>query len=77
MIEEAGQLALRRGEWKYIKPRGGKRKRGPAKAQLFNLKIDIGEQNNVIEEHPEIAKDMDALLQKLVDDKRVRPPAGS
>ncbi|MFT5122503.1 MAG: arylsulfatase A [Kiritimatiellia bacterium] len=70
MIEEAGTLALRKGDWKYI--RGGKGKRAPAKGELYNLKDDQGEQSNVIAQHPEMAKELETMLKKLVDGGRVR-----
>jgi arylsulfatase A-like enzyme len=71
MIEEARTLALRKGDWKFI--RGAKnKKRAPAKGQLFNLAKDIGEQQNVIDQHPELAKELDTQLQELVDKGRVR-----
>lgn len=61
MIEEARGLALRRGQWKYV------RGRGKQPGQLYNLKTDIGEQNNVAAEHPDVVDEMDELLQKLID----------
>jgi arylsulfatase A len=71
MIEEARTLALRKGDWKFI--RGAKnKKRAPAKGQLYNLAKDIGEQQNVIEQHPELAKELNTQLQGLVDKGRVR-----
>ena len=69
MIEEASVLALRRGEWKYIQP-GKKKKAAPA--QLYNLKKDVGEQDNIIADHPEIAESMDRQLNQLVEAGRVR-----
>ena len=59
MIEEAGALALRKGPWKYIAPR---RKGQP---QLYNLDSDIGEQENVIAEFPEVAERMSTMLESL------------
>lgn len=63
MIEEARVLGLRRGDWKYIQGKGKK------SAELYNLSTDIGEQNNVIKDHPSVAAEMQALLKKLVDAK--------
>ena len=62
-IEEAGMVALRRGDWKFI-PRKGKRK-----SELYNLKSDVGEQRNVLDDNPAVAAEMDALLKKLVASK--------
>ena len=70
MIEEARGLALRRGSWKYIAAGGGKKKGANKNApkpagQLYNLDTDRGEQTNLIEKHPRIAKEMADLLEKL------------
>lgn len=67
MIEEAGRgLALRHGNWKLIMLKGAKaRKNRPAKApvfELYNLARDIGEQKNLIDRHPEKAKQMKQIL---------------
>ena len=65
MIEEARGLALRKGNWKYIQANKGKKKhRTPA--QLYNLGDDIGEQSNIIDQHPEIAEQMEQQLQHFV-----------
>ena len=71
MIEEAGVLALRKGPWKFIQGKKGKR-RAPAKPELYDLDKDKGEQQNVIAKFPEIAREMEAQLDKLVADGRVR-----
>jgi len=85
MIEEAGQLALRQGSWKYVSTRrvgqssGKMKKKKGAKVktkvegELYNLKDDIAEKKNVIGNYPERAKKMADLLKKLVSDGRVRP----
>jgi arylsulfatase A len=80
MIEEAGQLALREGSWKYVSTRrtgqsSGKmkeKKGGKAEGELYNLKDDIAEKKNVIGNYPERGKKMADLLKKLVADGRVR-----
>ena len=36
--------------------------KGKKKAQLYNLKQDIGESQNLIEDHPEKAKKLEAIL---------------
>jgi arylsulfatase A-like enzyme len=77
MVEEAGIRALRRGDWKYIagspaRKRKGKEVKGRP-GRLFDLSKDVGEQNDIAAAHPEIVKEMSTLLQKLVDDGRIRP----
>jgi arylsulfatase A-like enzyme len=65
-IEEAGRsIALRQDYWKYITSTRKKNNSG----QLYNLKEDVGERNNVISQHPEIAKQMHTLLMKLFRSK--------
>ncbi len=63
IIEEAGMLALRCGPWKYVQAR----KKKPA--ELYNLSSDRGEQNNVIKTNETRARDMAALLKRLIDAK--------
>jgi len=67
LVEHAAGLALRKGTWKYIPPRGdGKGKaKGPAGPELFDLSSDLGETKNLAREKPELAKEMDDLLNQL------------
>jgi arylsulfatase A-like enzyme len=66
----AGVIAIRLNKWKYIEdkvlrpiPNGGPpRKPQP---QLFNLKQDPVEENNVIAEFPEIAMNMQEMLDRI------------
>jgi arylsulfatase A-like enzyme len=48
--------ALRDGQWKMIAKKG--------KAQLYDLKTDIAEKNNIIDKHPKRAKEMQAAIEK-------------
>jgi arylsulfatase A-like enzyme len=73
LIEQAGGLALRVGQWKYIE--ASKRPKINAEtntelgndsvAQLFDLAADPGESRNVAEQQPSRVKEMDALLQRI------------
>jgi arylsulfatase A len=78
-----GQLgAVRAGDWKLVL----KRKRGNEQisAGLYNLARDIGEQNDLSRQHPEIVRRLTALAEKSREDigdsvtgvtgKNVRPP---
>jgi len=63
-IEESrGTLGLRQGDWKYVA--GGGKKKGRTPGRLYNLKTDIGEQQDVAAEHPAIVKRMATLLETL------------
>ena len=73
------QTAVRNGDWKYHAREHFKVKetarnhKGPT---LYNLKDDIGESNNVIDQHPEIAERLAKVLEsnpnKRVTEERTR-----
>ena len=73
LIEHAGALALRVGNWKLIEPN-----KGPAvsqnvnievgnapQSQLYDLSADLAERKNVAAEQPDRVADMAARLQQL------------
>ncbi|HUU93838.1 MAG TPA: sulfatase [Phycisphaerae bacterium] len=75
--------AVRQGDWKYRmgtgRPRAKKGDKTPPpkpKAELYNLKEDIGEKTNLIEKHPDIAQRLAALMTQFDKDleKTSRPP---
>jgi len=82
MLEEAFTLAVRSGSWKYIAPqtkgtpdwlKNKKVETGLAlKPQLFDLKNDIGEEHNVIEKYPDLAKKMKKMLNNI-ENQATRP----
>lgn len=48
--------AVRQGDWKYVR-------RGPSRpAELFNLKTDIEERENVAKSHPQVVEQIERLL---------------
>lgn len=47
-----GRKAMRKGDWKLILPKKD------AEPLLFNLKEDLGENNNLAQEYPDVVKDM-------------------
>jgi len=61
MIEEAKILGLRQGNWKYIQ-----NKQEP---QIYNLKKDPSEQNNLIINFPAKAQEMDNTIQIIRKNK--------
>lgn len=77
LIEEAHTtLGIRLNNWKYIEP-----KDGPAifnmtniesglynLPQLYNLKNDIGEKQNLASQYPEKVKEMKTILQNIIED---------
>ncbi len=60
MLEEARGLAIRQGNWKFIR---GKGKSG---GNLYNLGNDISEQNDVAAKNPEITRQLKEKLEALV-----------
>jgi arylsulfatase A-like enzyme len=73
LVEQAGSLALRQGNWKYIEPGKGQ-KFSPATntetgndtvPQLYDLSKDLGEVTNLAEKNPERVKNMAAALQRI------------
>jgi arylsulfatase A-like enzyme len=81
LVEHAGVLSLIKGDWKYIEPGMGPRMNrnvnielgNDREPQLYNLKSDIGERHNVASEHPELVRELAALLKKIREDGHTRP----
>ena len=71
-----GMFALRQGDWKYIEglgsggftpPSSREPEEGEPPGQLYNLKDDPSEQNNVYADHPEVVERLKALLDTYRD----------
>lgn len=71
LVEHAGGLAIRAGDWKYIPERPGPKRtqntdtetgNDPA-VQLYNLASDPRETKNIASEHPDKVKELAALLE--------------
>lgn len=77
LVEHGASLALRKGTWKLIPARaasnGKKGKRAPAAAELYDLREDLGEVNNVAEKNPGIVAEMTAALERIRTSGRSRP----
>ena len=58
--ETGGRKALRKGDWKLV--RYNVLNPGETTTELYDLSKDIGEENNVAGEHPEIIKEMLELM---------------
>jgi len=76
MLEEAFSLSIRKNNWKYIEAFSGEMvpdwlankdiETGLMfEPQLFDLSKDIGEQNNLIEQYPEIAKELQEKITSI------------
>lgn len=64
--EHEENRAVRDDRWKLVAD-GGK------PWELYDMKVDRGEQNNVAAEHPDVVKKMAAAWDKYADENRVRP----
>ena len=66
--EFGGTRAVRAGNWKGVRRAvKGKKK---ARVELYDLSSDIGEQNDVASEHPELAKRIAAIMESAHVDPR-------
>lgn len=61
--ELGGRQALRKGDWKAIRLNVGSTDK--AKVELYNLRDDLHEDNNLAEQNPEITKELSLLMDKV------------
>ena len=54
-----GQQTIRVGDWKAVRQ---KMTRGNTDIELYNIATDIGEQNDVAAEHPEMVAKLDEMM---------------
>jgi arylsulfatase A-like enzyme len=80
---KGGNYGFREGDWKLQRHDSGKTRNlvvemeldntAVPQYQLFDLSTDAGEKKNVIEDHPDVAKRMEAELEGLIEAGRSRP----
>jgi hypothetical protein len=80
LVTQGGALGFIKGDWKYISPNNGPANTGVKLTnietgnfptpQLYNLREDIGEKNNLADKHPEKVKEMETLLKKTQQNSR-------
>ncbi|MCK5462244.1 MAG: sulfatase-like hydrolase/transferase, partial [Bacteroidales bacterium] len=77
-LSSRGKLAIKAGDWKYIDGLGSGGFTAPAylepveggpRGQLYNLKKDPLEQNNLYLEEPQMVRQLSELLNNIVDQK--------
>jgi arylsulfatase A-like enzyme len=80
IVEHANALSLIAGDWKVIEAHPGQKRNqtgnelgnDPA-PQLFNLRTDLAEQNNVAAQYPDKVRDLLAQLNQIRSSGRSRP----
>ncbi len=80
LILQGGALSLVQGDLKYITPSKGQplmkhvniETGNNPEPQLYDLKKDIGERQNIAAAHPEKVKEMAAMLERLKEAERTR-----
>jgi arylsulfatase A len=70
-VEQGGKQAVRKGSWKAV--RVDVKKNPYAPVELYNLSEDPSETNNIASQHPEVVKEMEALMVKSHDPNPVFP----
>lgn len=76
-VEQGSTLAIVKDGWKFIVPNSGAaydklvgiETGNSMKPQLYNLKEDIGEKNNLADQDPEKVKELDDLLKRIKQHK--------
>jgi arylsulfatase A-like enzyme len=78
----SGATSIRSGDWKFInilgsggftKPSKIRPKPGEPEGQLYNLKDDLGETNNLYSQHPDIVARLEAELEQVRAATQTRP----
>ena len=81
LVEHAGVLSLRKGNWKLILPGKGARFNpnvnielgNDLQPQLYDVSGDRAETKNLAAQHPEKVRELTAMLEKIRKDGRSRP----
>jgi arylsulfatase A-like enzyme len=74
--EKGGRQAVRKGNWKLVRYNVLRPDR--TTTELYNLSVDLGEQNNVAAEHQDIVKELSDMMKSARVDSEPFPfqPAG-
>lgn len=77
-----GSFTIRKGDWKLLlaagsggwsSPKPGKEEEGFPHVQLYNMKSDPAEKNNLEDKNPGVVRELTALLKKYVEEGRSTP----
>lgn len=69
--ERKGRQAIRKGDWKAVRYNVFESEDAPI--ELYNLQEDIGETNNLADQHPEMVAEMKALMEEAHSPSEVFP----
>jgi arylsulfatase A-like enzyme len=58
--EQGKRQAVRMGDWKGVRLNANKKPDGPI--ELYNLKTDIGEKNNIADKHPDVVAKIEGYM---------------
>jgi arylsulfatase A len=67
-FEKGGRQALRKGDWKVVRYNVHKKPEGLL--ELYNLKADPGEKNNIASKYPKIVQELEQLLKTARTDSQ-------
>ncbi len=75
IVEHAGTLSVIKGNWKYIEPSNGPKYGAQTNTeygndpepQLYNLDLDLGEQENLAGQNPEKTEELRSLLHQIME----------
>ncbi|MEX2336501.1 MAG: arylsulfatase [Fulvivirga sp.] len=70
-VEQGGKQAVRKGDWKAVKV--NVKENPDAPIELYNLAKDLSEQNDVASQHPDIVKEMNAIMDKSHESNQLFP----
>lgn len=60
--EQGGKKAVRKGKWKAVKLHCFNEEK--TKIELYDLSVDVGEEHNIAAQHPEIVKELAAIMER-------------
>jgi arylsulfatase A-like enzyme len=66
--ENFNLVSVRAEKWKLVLPGGAKMKKGPMKAELYDLDADLGEKNNLAAAQPEVVQRLMAVVEQARED---------
>ncbi len=80
LVEHAGRLTIIKGDWKFIEPGPGVQLQVNTNTetgndplpQLYNLRSDLGEKNNVAKDYPAVVKELEELLRNIKENMHHR-----